>query len=287
MAWGRYCELTVGEGGYGVLISALHIEFDIQKTMKLSENFAKFVIYNAASSTRNEILTEGNNLTFSAGYDDEGISTIFIGQITEAKTQKIGPDWVTELKAVTTRGQSKTIGTIPITLSFGARTALSSIINSLAATLGLVVNGISNANIILPNGWIYTGTTNGALRYIEDILVNEGKGLYITNDELVIYNIGTASKFEVTYLTYTGGLLTIEDVTEAPKKSQGDGKNRNKIQQVSKRVRYETILIPTLQLNAPVTVSGTDQDGTYINEKVTFVGDNFGGDYLCHGEAIA
>lgn len=287
MAWDRYCELSIGESAIGLLISDLDIEFEIQKSMKLSENFAQFKIYNAQLSTRNDILKQGNNVTFAAGYRDEGNSTIFIGQIIRSISKKISCDWVSDIVAVTSRGKLKKIDTIPLTLSFAAQSILSTIISQLAATLGLVVAGIENANIILSNGWVYQGTTGGALRYIQNILRNEGKDLYFNDDELVIYNIGIPSKFEIVRLAYSGGLLSIEDITEPPKESQGMGKRRNKIKEVSKRVRFETILIPQLQLNAPINVFGTDQDGTYIVEKLSFVGDNFGGDYVCRGEAIA
>lgn len=286
MAWDRYCKLSIGPGAIGLLISDLDIEFEIQKSMKLSENFAQFKIYNAQFSTRNDILKQGNNVTFAAGYEDEGNSTIFIGQITRSISKKISCDWVTDIVAVTSRGKLKKIDAIPLTLSFAANSILSTIISQLASTLGLVVAGVENANIILANGWVYQGTTGGALRYIQNILRNEGKDLYFNDDELVIYNIGIASKFEIVRLVYGGGLLSIEDITEPPKESQGIGKKRRKIKEVSKRIRFETILIPQLQLNAPVNVFGTDQDGTYIVEKLSFIGDNFGGDYVCRGEAI-
>lgn len=295
MAWGRVVELVIGPGGFGLLISDLDIEFEIEKTMKLSENFARFKVYNASANTRNNILIEGNNVTFSAGYEDEGklapgSNTIFVGQIDSATTKKIGPDWVTDIKAVTSRGKGKTINTIPITLNVTKGTPLSTVITTIASTLGLVTFGLENtSDIILQNGWCYMGTTNGALRYIQKILKNEGRGIYFDDDELVVFNIGIPSKVEVVVLTYTGGLLNVEDITEKPEESLTPVKKRVKKvpkEKISKKIRYESILIPQLQLNAPVTLINTSQDGTYINIKVTYEGDNFGGDFKCKGESI-
>jgi hypothetical protein len=295
MAWGRIVELVIGPGGFGLLISDLDIEFEIEKTMKLSENFARFKVYNASANTRNNILIEGNNVTFSAGYEDEGklapgSNTIFVGQIDSATTKKIGPDWVTDIKAVTSRGKGKTINTIPITLNVTKGTPLSTVITTIATSLGLVTFGLENtSDIILQNGWCYMGTTNGALRYIQKILKNEGRGIYFDDDELVVFNIGIPSKVEVVVLTYTGGLLNVEDITEKPEESKAPVKKRVKKvpkEKISKKIRYESILIPQLQLNAPVTLINTSQDGTYINIKVTYEGDNFGGDFKCKGEAI-
>lgn len=297
MAWGRVVELVIGPGGFGLLISDLDIEFEIEKTMKLSENFARFKVYNASANTRNTILIEGNNVTFSAGYEDEGklapgSNTIFVGQIDSVTTKKIGPDWVTDIKAVTSRGKGKTINTIPITLNVTKGTPLSTVITTIASTLGLVTFGLENtSDIILQNGWCYMGTTNGALRYIQKILKNEGRGIYFDDDELVVFNIGIPSKVEVVVLTYTGGLLSVEDITEKPEESPPLATKKKRVKKVlkekiAKKIRYESILIPQLQLNAPVTLINTSQDGTYINIKVTYEGDNFGGDFKCKGEAI-
>ncbi len=287
MAWDRKIEMIVGAGGTGLEISGLDVEFRVERSMKLSENFAQFKIYNAKASTRNEVLKKDNGVVFKAGYDDEGISTLFIGQIAQAISGKDGVDWVTDVRAVSSRGKNKKIDTIPLSLSYTAGTTIASVIRDVAQALGLVVNGASNATFRLLNGWVYTGTSNGALRYIQDFLTNEGLGLYFDNDELVVFKIGEASKFEIVYLTYTGGLLNVQDVTEPPKESQGTQKKRGKIPKVKKRVRYESLLIPQLQINAPVVLKGTSHDGTYINDKVTYEGDNFGGDFKCTGEAVA
>ena len=218
MAFNRVVELSVGENGRGLLFSQLDIDFRIEKTTTLANNTAEFTIYNAKEATRKDVLKKGNNLIFSIGYEDEAIGTVFVGNITSSLSHKSGNTWITKIKASSIRSKDQPLQVIPIALSYGVNTPISQPLDILANAAGLVVSGITNiTNIRMSNGWVYAGTFGGALRYIKAILDSNNIGMYIDNNEIVIYKIGVASRFKTVLLSYTGGLLSVKDITKTVK----------------------------------------------------------------------
>jgi len=273
MAFKRIVRLDVGEAGEGLRISGLNLDFSIEKSRSAAQNTAKFTIYNAQESTRNKILKKGNNLVFSLGYEDETVGTVFIGNIDTSYSYHNGVDWVTEIKAYTIQAKNQKLETIPINYSYTAGTPIVRAINQISVVSGLVVNGLTNAAAItLPNGWVYTGTLMGALRYIRGVLEFNELSFFIDNSEIVIYKKGEASIFKTVLLTYTGGLQSIENITKA--------------EEDEKRVKFTSLIIPSCRVGSVVTARNTPQDGTYIVDKINLDGNNYGGDFRLEGEAV-
>jgi len=274
MAWDRICELSVGSSGQGLLVSALDVDFEVERSLTYADNNATFTIYNAKEETRKNILTVGNNIIFKAGYEDETVGVIFAGNIREATTSKSQTDWITKIFATSARGTGGKLVSEYISLSFDAEVNVQRIIKKLAALLGLVVYGISNINVTLPNGWNYVGNIGCAFRYLEEILKSNDCGLYKDNDELVIYKIGENSKFEVVNLGYKGGLLNLENITD----KESDTRTRFK---------FESLIIPQCQVNGLVRIDTPDVVGTFTVEKLNYRGNNYGGDFNMTGEIFA
>jgi hypothetical protein len=283
MAWDRLTKLSIGNQSTGVIVSDLDIDFDVQRSITLAENTAHFNIYNAKESTRRDILVQGASIIFEAGYKDETSSSIFGGNITEVSTRKVGTDWITEIKAIAGRGSAIKLENIDVSISYSAGTVINRPIMDIAALVGLVVHGIANATVILSNGFVFAGSVNGALRYLKDVLYSFGINMYIDNYELVIHRIGTPSRFNVVLLSYTGGLLTIEDITES--QTQADT-SISKREDIKKRLKFTSLLISQLQINSPVTFRTENVSATYILEKIRFHGNNYGGDFNCEGEVV-
>jgi hypothetical protein len=285
MAWDRVTELSIGETGTGLLISDLDMDFSIEKTMSPAENTAKFTIYNAKKDTVQKILKQGNNCIFKCGYKDEIVSTIFAGSIVQSIHSKQGVDTKCDIVAI---GKSSRIELRRqnISISYGPETLLSKPLRDIAALLGIVLHGESNAAIRLPNGWCYVGAVNGAIRYVNQILVTNGCSMYVDNDELVVYKKGVASRFNIVYLTYTGGLLYVKDVTEAEVKDEKGGKNPKPKPKVKKKLEFETIMMSQLQPNAPIVFDTPNLKGNFIIEKLTFEGNNYGGKFGVKGVAF-
>ena len=99
--------------------------------------------------------------------------------------------------------------------------------------------------------------------------------MYIDNNEIVIYNIGTPSRFKTVLLSYTGGLLSIKDITKADEKK--------------KRVSFTSLIIPQIRINGLVSIKNTGtNDGSYIVDKFIAQGSNWGSNqYNMKGEATA
>ncbi|MGD8707102.1 MAG: hypothetical protein PVI88_00275 [Nitrosopumilaceae archaeon] len=283
MAWDRYTKITVTNEGTGLVISDLDIDFDINRSITLAENTAELTVYNAQETTRKQVLKKGATIVFEAGYKDESVATIFAGSITKSNSYKNGNDVITEIKAVAGRGSNISLKNIDISISYSAGTFLSRPIRDIAALMGLVIHGIETANIKLPNGWVFAGSVNGALRYIHDVLSSSGINMYIDNNELVIHNVTGTSRFNIVLLSYEGGLLKIEDITEAENQSST---SKNKSKEVKKKLKFDSLLISQLQINCPVTFRTENLNATYIVEKLRFFGNNYGGDFNCEGEVI-
>ncbi len=117
MAFNRTIELQVLSGNTELVsISDLHVEFDVNRTITLAENTGSFIIYNAKKSTRNEVLKEKNYLIFKAGYEDEAIGTIFMGNIDRSISEQDGPNWITTVDTKTVQSQT-TVDTTYVAMS--------------------------------------------------------------------------------------------------------------------------------------------------------------------------
>lgn len=274
MAFRRVIKLSVGSNATGLLISGLDMDFRIEKSTDLANNTAEFTIYNANETTRKNVLKKGNNTLFDLGYEDEAIASMFAGNITQSVSTKTGNTWITNVKASSILSKDKPLETITVSLSYNPGSLLSSPLRILGSLSGLLISGIENIkSLTLPNGWVYAGTFGGALRYIKAILDTNKIGMYIDNNEIVIYNIGTASRYKTVLLSYTGGLTSIKDITKADEKV--------------KRVSFTSLIIPQIRVNGLISVINTDtNDGSYIVDKFIAEGANYGDSkYEMRGEA--
>jgi len=285
MALQRQIELSVGADGTGLLISDLDVSFEVIRSVTFAENTAGFTITNAQESTRREILKQGNNVIFKAGYEDEGIGVLFIGNISMASSVRSGPDIITTLECVSVRGKDKPLGTTYVSLSYGPDVSIKKPLQDIAAALGLVLMGADNTaeialgNINLDGGFTAAGTARAALDYCKNILKANDVGLYIDNTELVVYNLrGRTSRFTPVYLDYESGLITVQEIEEEDNQSAQDP--------IPKKVEFDCLINPKLQPNGLVQIKTPHVNGFFIIDKLTFSGDNFGGDFHCVGEAV-
>lgn len=94
----RKYELTLGiPGETGVKISALNISFNIVKTDDSDQNTAEITIYNLSKQNRILSEKEGATVVLKAGYQDQELKTIFVGDVITASTGRQGPDIITTI----------------------------------------------------------------------------------------------------------------------------------------------------------------------------------------------
>jgi len=258
-------------------ISNLDIEFDIERSITLTDNTAEFVIHNAKTETRNNILKAGNNIIFKAGYEDEkNIASIFFGTIDTAISVKDGVNWITTISAKDAGNNKQPLTHQTLAYSYIPGSPVSQVISDLKTFLNIPVFGLENiASLKLNNGLNYSGALGGLLRQLQQILNNSGIGLFFDSSQMVIFNnAGRDSKFGVVNLTQNSGLIgNVEDVTDTTKDSK-------------KRIKFKSLMNPKFQPLGLVNITGQTITGLFIIEKLVFSGDNFGGDFSVSGEGV-
>jgi len=278
MAYHRKLQFDIGAGGIGLRISDLQMSFNVERHVDLSSNSAQFIIYNAKEQTRKEILKNGNNIIFKAGYEDENtfFGTVFIGTVISSRSYKAGSDWITEIEGGDIGNNQQKLTYQIVSLSYVSRTPLSLIILDVVSILNVPVFGIENVTTILNNGFVYSGTIGGAIKKIKQILNTNDVNLYFDNGEMVIYRLGDQnSRFGIVRLTQKNGLVgTPQDITDEDKQDD------------KKRISFSSLLNAKIKPNTIININSNTINGTFIVEKANFIGDNFGGDFLCNGEAI-
>lgn len=282
MAYKRSVELVVGgNNNLGLLISALDISFDIERSYKIESNTARFTVYNAQKETRDKILTVDNNIILKAGYEDEGIGTIFTGVIFESRSKKTNTEWVTEIIANDYGANNSNIYKYIINNAYKAGIPINTVILDLISLLGITVNGLDNSSdIYVNNAKVFSGLLKNVVNNIRNVLKVNGCGLYFDNSEMVIYKLGQqVSTFGVVNVSAKSGLVgEVEEITKNTKKDDII---------VKKRYAFMSLMNPKIRPNSLINLESDNVNGLFIVEKVNFRGDNFGGsDFGCRVEVV-
>jgi len=277
MAFNKQVELIISDPSKtaNVDISLMHIDFDIKRSITFSENKANFTIYNLKQDTANKILKKGNFVTFRAGYEDEGLGDIFIGNISTSSYFRRGADTITEINAIMNLGKAKRLDKVTFAGTYGKGILFSSVLKDLAKEANLSLVGIEKVTFTAPNGGTFVGIFRNVLLECSKILKPKGLGLFIDNNSLVIYEIGKQnSKFPTVRMEYKTGLLTANEIYEEVK---GD----------KKRVIFTSIIVPKMQINGLINFKSERINGLFRIEKLHFFGNNYAESFNIDGECVA
>jgi hypothetical protein len=286
MAFKRIIELDVGQNNNtGIRISALNITFETERSVDFESNFGKFQIFNAKKETRDKMLIRGNNIVLRCGYEDENnLAIVFFGFIVESNSKKEGTEWITEIVARDFGSNRNNIDIIKVSLSYNAKTILSTVVSDIANIMEVPVIGTENiSNIFLNNGFVFVGSVRNALRKVNKIAGINRIGIYFDQSEMVIYRKGTAdTRFGVVSISPRSGLIgEVEEDND-----DIEEKDVSQQQQVRKKIIFSSLLNPKLKPNSVVNIVSSKVTGAFIVEKVRHQGDNFGGDFISQVEAI-
>lgn len=329
-AWGRVVELVaydpalapsaaileVGGQQFGTVISDLHVDFEVKRSTRYTENTGSFKIYNAKEATRQWLQTPGLRVRFSAGYtgQDGGPIGIFWGSMLPGVvSRKQGNDWVTTIPCISSLTESTgsediatwaeknkkasfaqkkakitaAVNRIPVSLGYGPDARVRTILRDLAHMSGLVLYGAEglSATMAFPNGWVYIGGLRGALDTLNRMLRARGWMLYIDNTTMVVWPLdGGNVKVTAAYLTYTTGLRSLEPKIDSNVPPKLDSKGKR----VEKRQAYdfECLLSPKIGPNTLAKFDTGAIQTTLLVSEITHAGNNYGGDFSTKGHGV-
>ena len=115
-------------------VSNLRCEFKVKKTSKPKPpNHAEIKIYGLSPDNQRFLETpKVLNVRLSAGYQDEGMSEIYVGEIFSGSTQTMGPECVTTL---VTDDKGRKLQPIKINVSVGAGATIESVIRTMLGVM--------------------------------------------------------------------------------------------------------------------------------------------------------
>jgi len=281
MAFNRILNVKVGFEHTGILISDLNIDFQIERSIDFSANSAKLKIYNPALDTQEKFLKKGASVIVTAGYDDEGSGVIYVGQITESVAYKEGPNRIVDIVAGSIQNANRDLEYITVSLSYKRNTAITTPLKDITTALGLTTYGFEIANNIkLSNGFSFAGSAKAAFARCKDILIANGMDLFIDNTTVVVFKKNTANtRFKVVYLTPETGLIGTAKLTDSSKAG-------NPEEEFPLRVSFKSLLNPSLNPNGVIVIDKSTVEGTFVLEKVSFSGNNYGGAFIATGEGV-
>ncbi|HEY2452854.1 MAG TPA: hypothetical protein VGI71_09575 [Scandinavium sp.] len=89
MAWGRIYQITINcTTGESITIDGADVDFSCVRDDAKEPNEADLTIWGITADTQNSIAVSGSTLSIAAGYRDEGLLTLFQGELISAVTVK-------------------------------------------------------------------------------------------------------------------------------------------------------------------------------------------------------
>lgn len=190
MSFDRRYSVTVDT----IKIDKLDVSFEVTKTTAKEPNTVTLKIYNLNENHRNELAQLKKPMVeIEAGYEDEGIGLIFRGQVRNINSEKIGPDWITEINS----GDGEdSLQTARVNMSFKPGTSLGLSIKKLAEEMKVGLGNSAKkalegdfdgaANEFL-NGVVLSGRASTEL---DGLLKGAGLEWSVQDNELQIMKLG-------------------------------------------------------------------------------------------------
>lgn len=295
--WIRYAALVVGDHRWECGPDEFDLRFTITKNQKSKPNKAEISIANLTKASRSELTVTGASVRLEAGYVGNA-STIFIGEITHATTERWGRprgqrgpyratrDGGDVLSHVTARDAEKAFSRAYINKSFAAGTPRWVAVQAIAQALGLPIPKLQTDLVsgVYAGGAVLTGLASQHLDVLCRTLDLEWS---IQDGTLQLLRIGAANMEPVVVLSPETGLLAIPgDVEDAVPRWQG--RKKKKLAQQSSglikhrmsRIQRTCFLNPGLRVGRRVRLQeGQEQDGDYRVLEVQHSGDTRGEDW--------
>lgn len=274
----RKAQILIGKLGHtGRMIEGIRIAFEIEMDDNKETNNGKISLYNLSKETIGILEQKGVSVILKVGYDDQELSTIFIGNVVKFEHDFTGFDVITKIKCKD--------GYIPLTakklsLSFEENSSSKQIIDKIIAEINVGKGDYSNvANFVYKQGFSFVGTPGTAL---DLVLSRLGYEWTIANNILLISKQNEPINSTIAQLiSPTTGLI------DKPKRFKEDPvKTRVKKNKLIDGWQINSLIIPSIQPKSLIKVVSEDVDAVFLVKKVRFRGDTHDAPWFCEMEAI-
>lgn len=272
--------LTSGDSGF-------RIKFHVQKATGPVPNANPCIIsiYNLGPLSR-ALCSKFNNLVIlQAGYGNN-LQNLFQGNILTAKTQKFGPDYVTEMQVV---DGLFAFQNSMVNLSFGKGTAQSSIIQSICATMqqaGITVGtiqGVPGTNV--NQGIVLSGKSTDKLKQICD---KNNLSFSIQDNQIQILPYGAAKSPQIISLSENTGLIGIPEIRDLTAVTSATAVEQNSSASTkarAPRIGFKCLLNPKIGCYQQVQIVSKFVNGLYTTTLVSHDGDTYTQEFYTNAEA--
>jgi hypothetical protein len=275
--FGRLCEVNVG----GLRVESLRVGFTVEKTAKREPNTCEIAVYNLSRAHREALETgygkvrvPGTKLKaipvrLAAGYQGTGMSLLFYGQLREVFSRpESDGSWVTVLRS----GDGDRATRARATFGFRPGVSIARVVESLAGEMGI---GLGNAGKQLAvarltglGATIGRGATfeGAAPEQLDALLRSAGYEWSIQDNTLQVMPIGKSLDTQGVLLSPQSGLVDVPTTDE-----KGN-------------LQARALLLPGLVPGRRVKVRSSTIRGVWRLEKVRYVGDTHGQDWVAELE---
>lgn len=327
MAFGRIVRLFVGKFSVGNLtsqnskdFSQFDIDFEVVRSIEWYDNEATVTIYNPSPESINFIMSEGNSVLLQAGYEDETVGNIFVGQIGMAVPRRNGKDVELVITCVSSRGSFYQLARLNCAIQFDGTATVKQCLQELCDYAGIALRAGSHPKLSEPigDGFNISGTFKQAVCYFRDnvLIPKFGLHLYFDNNEMIVVNEDEKSiEFEEITLDFRSGLLQAEEIrdeslnkvnfgedpmfylfSQDEKDESGLEKKPSKEIDRVRKIRFAALISPKYAPNVFVNIDSSAGDaydsvssmaikGNFIITECTFRGSNTGSDFTVECEA--
>lgn len=327
MAYIRKTELFIGvfkdnanAQSDGFLVDGLDYEFDITRSSEFYKDSATFTIYNPNEDTIATIMNQGVSVIFKAGYENEDVGTIFVGQIATAYPEDDGVTTKIILICNSQRGAHFPLQRTMIRANVDKDSSYYDVLRIIADYVGVPLSGAESLkDIKLGSPYIICGDVRSAVRtFVARRLRLIGGKVIISNNEMIYLDDTNLARFETAYLTYKTGLVSAKPVRDERFQSSEDAFSENheyylgvlndgdeavkewkkkKVDNEAKVqarniVEFNCIVNPSIEVGKPVYIDAriSEKDhrsvlGKFYVTDLHYQGDNFGGQYQINGRA--
>ena len=197
----------VVDGAY--IVDGLNYEFDITRSTEYEKDTATFTIYNPNDETIQAVMNGGCAVIFRAGYSDEDIATIFVGQIAMAYPENDGAETTKlVLMCKSQRGAQYPLRRINISAVVDEGKTYYDVLKLIADYVGVALSGAERLKKHkLEQPYIFNGDIRSVIdEFKKRKLRKLGGNTMVSNNEIIYYE-NNSQDFTTVELNYGCGLI--------------------------------------------------------------------------------